>query len=350
MRAVALVLGGLLGLLLLGAATLWLALPWLVAPRHPAAPVPAPLPLARVLGHAVPAAAGAFTLDLSAAQVDGLLRTWTHAAGTEVALAPGTASLRLLGRIPSAFPLRRLRGDPYALRLVLAPHLIRPGVIAFTLDRLRIGRLVLTAVLPARWLLPLLARTVPTPHPWWGVAGDTLTVNLAASPPLPMGPVSLRPLPVGLSATTDALALTLRADARIRLSGSLLNSALTHALLAHGVTALPVLHLQPGQATLGLPTGHGVRMVGLVPDVPQPGLLQVAVTGAGGPRLAALLRRAVGADPRWLGAQPHALNIDFAQISPFTLAPGIHCRVVPVQVSVGAQVVIAQVQLQPVAG
>ncbi len=348
MRTVALVVGGLLGVLVLGAAALWLALPWLLAPRHPAGPLtaPVPLPLARVLAHAAPAAAGAFTLRLSAAQVEGLLRAWTHAAGTEVAFAPGTASLRVLGRVPSAFPLQRLRGDPYALRLVLAPHLIRPGVIAFTLDRLRIGRLVL----PARWLLPLLARTVPTPHPWWGVAGDTLTVNLAASPRLPLGPVALRALPVGLSATTDALALTLRADARIRLSASLLNSALTHALLAHGVTALPVLHLQPAQATLGLPTGRGVRMVGLVPDVPQPGLLQVAVTGAGGPRLAALLRRAVGTDPAWLGAQPHALNIDFAQIAPFTLAPGIHCRVIPVKVSVGAQAVIAQVQLQPLAG
>ncbi len=355
MRPLVRALVGLIGLVVVAAAGLWLALPALVAPVVQP-PVMQPPDNAALLADLRPAAGGAESLQLTAAEVEALSEAVGQRGGAATVWAtPGQGSLDLYvdAVVPSSVP--HLGGRPVGLQVVATPTVTATGTVTLAVQRVEIGRIRLDAFVPVTTLLNWAAGHAGPPQPWWHVSGASLVVDLAAAPPLNFGTFALRLSPTAVAVTPDALTVTGTAAALVRLDSDTLGALLSGALQAQGAPAAATLNLQQGRGILSLFGTDGAEtQFALTPTVPRPGVLHVAVAGQGGAAasatIAGLMAGAAGGAPAWLSADASGLTIDFRAMAPIEVAQGIRLRLLPQSVTVDPEAVQAWVDVQPPAG
>ena len=355
MRAIFIGLGAIVALAVLAALGLWVLLPWLLSPTRPAPAVGGAWTPARLASEVRPAPGGAETLRLDQGSANALLAQWAAGASgaisaASVTFAPGRLDLRLWGRSPQATPWARLRGLPFEVDVQVTPTVVAAGVVDVTLDRLRVGRLPITAVVSPGTLLPAIADRLHGPHPAWRVTGDTVRIDLSRAPPVALGQFGLRTVPSALTVAPGVLQVTLHADAVLALDATTLNAALSGLFLAGNAASVPILNFQSGVAFLTLLSGGGTGPVvtqrwTLIPSVPAPGLLQISVAGASAEDAAGWLEVGLGRTPPWLTVHPQELDVDFGRVAPIAVAPGIHLTLLPTAVTVDQTGIHASVQI-----
>jgi len=370
MRAVALWIVGVAGLLVFAAAAFWLALPWLIGPPAPPSLLPSvsggAFTPAGLLAAAHPGPGGTESLTLSTAQADALLSQWTgspgaEAAGISAAVLAFTAAgidLRVWGDAPSSLPLARLDGRPFELEARLSPRLVAPGVLDLSLTYLRLGRLPITGVVPPVAVMGALASLVHSPAAsaaWWRFQGATLRLDLSKAPPIVVAPLQLHLVPTALAVSPDVLAVTLRPDAVVTLGAATLTQMLSQALLAQGGGVAPTLQFYPDSAEVTLVSGGaggtpGVEHIELTVGVRQPGVLHIGVSGVSADGAAAVLVQAVGGMPPWLAVGTQGFDVDFSRIAPISVGSGVRLRLLPTAATLGPGGLLADVQVVPVAG
>lgn len=345
MRAVARIAIGLLALLACVAGGLYLALPWLLGPTTAAPASSAPGAAGALLSTLRGGAGSAETVRLNGSQLDELLAlTAGGGQGPLTAvwatLGPGTVDLYVDATVPQSVAVPRLRGRDVGLELTVAPRASANGTLTLTVRRVRVGRLPLEALLPLSRVVPAMARLVSSGrHTWWSVRGSSLIIDVAAAPPLAVGPTLVRAVPTALTVTPTALTITGEAQVHLTLPAEQLGGALAGALVARQDSGvIPLLNFQAGRAVLTLIGPGSTRQFALGADVPQPGVLRVAVAGSGAnpaDAVAQLLTAALGATPSWLAVDAGGLTVDWRRMAGIDVGGGVRLRFLPQSVQVG---------------
>lgn len=343
---------GLIGLVALAAGVLWLVLPALIAPMSPP-PVLPPLDPSALAGAVHPAAGGQESLQLTATALDGLLEARAgngDLSAAWVVLRQGSADLHVDVVVPPAVP--RLGGHTVGVEATLAPSVTADGLLSVAVRHVALGRLPLDTLVPVPTLLHWIAAHAGPPQSWWHVNGAVIVADPKTAPPIALGQIALRVTPSAIAVSPAFLVLTGTAQALVQLDGASLTAALSGALQAQGVPEVASIALQQGRAILSLfaPTGV-VSTYALTPSVPQPGVLRVAVAGAGGAQapgnVAALLVATAGPMPPWLATDAGGLTVDFNRMQPFQVAPGLQLRLLPESVQVDPALLHGWVGVEP---
>lgn len=369
MRAMLLAIAAVVALALVAVGAAYLALPALVAPTGHA---PASLPSlsAGALATALRAGPGGTTaLTLSADEVDALLQGVGGGGGSGpgggiasawVTFGAGEVDLHadgLLPQLPRGIPgSGRVSGRPFGLTLQFAPTLGADGLLRLRIDRVAVGRLDVGGLVGVPRLLRFMVRAAGGTHPWWRVSGAEIVVDPATMPPIAAGGFGILVHPSALSVAAGGLSLAGTVQVRLQLDQQTLNEALDGALAARGEVVVPLVQLLPDRAVVtlvgpGETTASGAPIfLSVSPSIARPGILSLAVLGNGPdpPGAAAiLLGEAVGSSPAWLTEGSGGLAVDWSQVAPIQVAPGLSLHFLPVSVQVVAGSLDAVAEVWP---
>jgi hypothetical protein len=331
-RLLSRVLLALVGLLVAVAAFLWIGVPPLISPT--AAPPVANQPPAGWLAQSLrPAFGGGLQLRLTQPVASDLLAQAVapangpaagplYAAG--VRFGAGSLTLQLFGNLPTHIPIPGWSGVPFQLDLTVQPAVMPNGAVQLVVRGVRVGRIPLTALIPPARLLRWLAGRVPAGAvPGLTLQGDAVVLDPSALPPLslPGAPeITLRLQPRGVQLSPGTLALTFSAHGQFVATPAEFSALLSQWLGPGSPAQLPPPIFASGAMVLSLPAPDGAYVsYTVVPSVPQPGVLQLAVPAGGGALgLASWLDGALGGPPPWLHLVQGAVDVDFAGPSPLT--------------------------------
>lgn len=330
-------------LLVCAAGALYAALPWLVAPTSAAPPTPVSTGAGALLSTLRAGTGGEESVRLDGTQLDELLAAAAGGGQGDVTaawatLGPGTVDLHVDATVPQTVAIPRLRGREVGLDLRVAPRASADGTLTLTVRGIRVGRIRLDALVPLARAVPAVARVVPGGHAWWSARGASLVLDMAAAPPLPVGPTLVRAVPTAVTVTPTDLTITGAAQVRLTLPAEELGGALADALVARNDSSvIPVLSFQAGRAVLTLISSGSTAQYVLGAAIPQPGVLRVAIAGSGADpahAVAQVLTAALGATPSWLSVDAGGLTVDWRRMAGIEVGGGLRLRFLPQSVRV----------------